>query len=106
MPTDGQMRDRNKRWDQLSMKQREQISGLLREEYFRMAAEQGRIPFKGDKEDILARVQMKIEECGIWIPEGEVRRYYEGRILRFRKALVREHPELGAEQDDESTAAD
>lgn len=99
MLVDGQLLQTNKRWDQLSMKQRELITGWMREEYFRVATEGGRVPYKGDKEGILDRVQARIDERGIWIPAGEIRKRYESRIARFRKSLLKLHPELAILND-------
>ena len=74
----------NKRFDQLKRRQKEFIDGLLREKTIEVLNKKG-ILTKQDKEDVLWETMSKIDERGIWIPFQEVKKFYSGRIARYRR---------------------
>ena len=57
----------------------------LYEEYSRLWKENGREQGKPQKEIIIGNVYDKIEDAGIWLPLGELYKYYESHISKFRK---------------------
>lgn len=77
---DGQLLQTDKRFSDLKMAQREKIALWLKAEY--ESAIDGRTAPLGkpQKDEIAQRVYAKIEEAQIWIPYGEVRRYFSSKL--------------------------
>lgn len=75
----------NKKFTQLKSSQKEKINLWLYEEYSRFWEENSREPGKQQKEIIIGDVYAKIEDAGIWLPVGELYKYYESHITKFRK---------------------
>ncbi|WP_028987553.1 hypothetical protein [Thermicanus aegyptius] len=83
----GRLLQTNKTWSHLKERQKVWIAELLRSEYIRLGQKLGHPPQKDKYEIVLNRVYAQIEERGIWIPFGEVRRYFRSKVNRYRKAL-------------------
>ena len=81
----GKLLQTNKKFTQLKSSQKEKINLWLCEEYGRLWKENGREPGKPQKEIIISNVYDKIEDAGIWLPLGELYKYYESHISKFRK---------------------
>lgn len=81
----GKLLQTNKKFNQLKSSQKEKINLWLYEEYSRLWKESGREPGKLQKEIIIGNVYDKIEDAGIWLPLGELYKYYESHISKFRK---------------------
>lgn len=83
----GQLIQTNKRFSQLTQKQKEWINHLLKEKYMAAYNETSKRPSKQVKEKVLLDVYEKIEEKGIWIPFSEVEQYFNSKIsFYFKKA--------------------
>ncbi|MBP3761725.1 MAG: hypothetical protein J6I55_09695 [Ruminococcus sp.] len=80
----------NKNFTDLKMKQREHIQEWLYAETLCFYRDNNRMPNKLDREIILERVCIKIENADIWIPFGEVKKYYLSRLIHFEKRVLRE----------------
>lgn len=92
---EGQLLQTDKRFSDLKMRQREKISGWLLEEYLK-AVETDGIPLgKIQKEAIVDKVYEKIQECGIWIPYGEVNQYFASRLSKWSKKYTEKKQETG-----------
>ncbi|PDX97083.1 transposase [Bacillus pseudomycoides] len=76
----GQIRQTNKKWSHLRQQQQERISNWLRREYTKFVQLNHRRPKKYEHDEILSEVMDRIEEREIWIPYGEVKRYYLSKI--------------------------
>lgn len=81
----GKLLQTNKKFTQLKSSQKEKINLWLYEEYGKLWKENGREPGKPQKEIIIGNVYDKIEDAGIWLPLGELYKYYESHISKFRK---------------------
>lgn len=86
---DGKLLQMNKQFRDLKRSQQEKINGWLFQEYRRLWMEDGREPQK-KKDEIVHKVMELIHEAQIWIPETEVRKYFSGRVSRYRKRIHRE----------------
>ena len=75
----------NKKLSQLKNSQKQKINGWLYEEYEKLRNENGREPGIPQKEIIINDIYSKIEEAEIWLPLGELYKYYESHINKFRK---------------------
>ena len=76
--SDGSLLKADKRWSDLSNKQKEKIAGWMREAF------QKHHP---DDEAVLDEVFQKIDKCGIWIPDWEVIKRYNAKKAKYQKAL-------------------
>ncbi|MGG3523853.1 transposase [Bacillus pseudomycoides] len=79
----GQIRQTNKKWSHLRQQQREHISNWLRWEYTKFVQVNHRRLKKYEHDEILSEVMDRIEEREIWIPYGEVKRYYLSKIGKW-----------------------
>ncbi len=76
----------NKKYKELSQRQKDGIAGDMQEETLRFFQEQGRMPCtKEDCEIVIGRVYRRIEERGIWIPYRQV--YLEYRARKRRRIV-------------------
>lgn len=79
----GKLLQTNKKFSQLKQSQKEWISGLLREKYLKGMSETGRKLSPKETNQILIEVYEAIQEKDIWIPMGEVEKYFKGKITRY-----------------------
>lgn len=91
----------DKQFRNLKQRQKEKINTWLFEEYRRVWLEIGHEPQPRYNQKILSSVMEKIEAAGIWIPEGEVERYFYRRKARYRNRVNKQQVGL-----DESTMAE
>ena len=68
----------DKQFRNLKQRQKEKINTWLFEKYRRVWLEIGHEPQPRYNQQILSDVMEKIEAAGVWIPEGEVERYFTG----------------------------
>ena len=80
----------NKRFTDLKMKQRELIQEWLYSETLCFYRNNDRMPQKNEREVSLKCVCDKIEAVDIWIPYGEVKKYYLSHLIHFEKRILRE----------------
>ena len=85
MMVNGKLLQTNKKFSQLKNSQKQKINGWLYEEYEKLRNENGREPGRPQKEIIINDIYSKIEEAEIWLPFGELYKYYESHINKFRK---------------------
>ena len=85
MMVNGKLLQTNKKFSQLKNSQKQKINGWMYEEYEKLWDENGREPGRPQKEIIINDVYSKIEEAEIWLPFGELYKYYESHINKFRK---------------------
>ncbi|PGX90168.1 transposase [Bacillus cereus] len=83
----GHIRQINKKWLHLRQKQRERISNWLRREFHIFVQFYHRRPKKYEHDEILLTVMDKIHEQDIWIPYGEVERYYKSKIGKWYRKI-------------------
>lgn len=83
----GKLLQTNKKWSHLKQKQKESIAALLRKSYINFVSDNGRKPDKEEKETILEDAYFIIVEKEIWIPKGEVKKYFSKKIMRYDKQL-------------------
>ena len=87
---EGRLIQTDKRFSRLKQKQKEKINEWLYQEYCALYRKIGKVPDSRHNDKILFAVQNKIEEAGIWIPLGEVEKYFFSRKNSFRKRFERE----------------
>ena len=56
-----------------------------RQEYDCFVRERGKLPVHGSKQQLIERIYEVIEEKGIWIPYGEVKRVLDARIAHWNR---------------------
>ena len=97
----GKLLQTDKRFSGLKEKQKEKISGWLYDEYKRVYDRVGQPPGSSRNDEILDAAYVKIEEAEIWIPYGEVRKYFFSKKNAYRKrydkAKIAENEETGDE---------
>ena len=82
---DGRLIQTDKPFSQLKQSQKEKISEWLYQEYAKVYQTVGLPPDSRRNDAILTAAYEKIEEAGIWIPFGEVRKYFYSRKTKFKK---------------------
>lgn len=80
----------DKQFRNLKQRQKEKINTWLFEEYRRVWLEIGHEPQPRYNQQILSDVMEKIEAGGVWIPEGEVERYFYRRKAHYRNRINRQ----------------
>ena len=78
----GKLLQTNKKFSQLKERQKTEINEWLYEYYKNYADDNGREP-KND--DVVSAVYCQIEAAEIWLPLGELERYYASRKFKIRK---------------------
>ena len=86
----GRLLQTDKPFSQLKQKQKEKINEWLYQEYRALYCQIGKVPDARHNDKILFAVQEKIEEAGIWIPFGEVQKYFFGKKTAFCKRYEKE----------------
>lgn len=81
----GKLLQTNKKWSHLKQKQKEWIANLLRERYLHVTKEKGTKPSTSDCEEILSEVLRLIKERGMWIPDYEVEKYFNGKKTKWQR---------------------
>jgi len=76
----------NKKFSQLKQSQKEWIAQRLREKYIDSCKDTGKKPSNEVRDNILSEVYIEIEDKGIWIPFGEVKKYYYSKISSFQNS--------------------
>ncbi len=79
----GQLLQTNKKWSALKQSQKEWISRETRSEHEAYIAENGRLPMKKRKDEIISRVYDRLSGRGVWIPYGEFHRHVAVSIDRL-----------------------
>ena len=74
----------NKPFSQLKQSQKEKINEWLYDEYSRIYDETGAPPDKRYNDEILDAVYEKINVAGIWLPFGELKKYYISKKSRYK----------------------
>ena len=87
---DGRLLQTDKPFSQLKQKQKEKINEWLYQEYRALYRQIGKVPDARHNDKILFAVQEKIEAAEIWIPLGEVEKYFFSRKTAFRKRYEKE----------------
>jgi hypothetical protein len=68
----GTLLQTNKKWSQLKQKQKDWIYGIVRAEHEKFIEENDRLPMKTGKKKLVAVIETKIDERGIWLPSHEL----------------------------------
>ena len=87
---DGRLLQTDKSFSQLKQRQKEKINEWLYQEYRALYQQIGKVPDARHNDKILFAVMEKIEEAEIWIPFGEVEKYFFSRKNAFRKRFEKE----------------
>ena len=80
----------DKPFSQLKQTQKEKTNEWLYQEYRAVYQKVGKVPEARNKDSIVLTAYRKIEEAGIWIPMGEVEKYFFSRKNAFRKRYEKE----------------
>lgn len=87
---DGKLLQTNKPFSQLKQRQKEKINEWLYAEYRRYYEENGSAPDKRCNADILGAVYEKISAAEIWIPFGEVQKFFYSHKNKYRNRYEKE----------------
>lgn len=82
---DGRLLQTDKPFSQLKQAQKEKISEWLYQEYAKVYDATGLPPDSRRNDAILNAAYEKIEQAGIWIPFGEIRKYFYSRKTQYKK---------------------
>ena len=82
---DGQLLQTNKKWKDLRMSQKDFITNLIREEYFKLNEDTNTKLSKEKKEILWNTIMEKIKEGGTWIPEGEMKKELIRRVTKIER---------------------
>ena len=97
--TDRGLIQTNKKFSALKERQKMKIAEWLYEAYRKCYLGSGEIPQEEKDSEVLSYVFKQIEDAGIWIPDGEVYRYYCSRKTKLLKRLKKEFSDDFAEQE-------
>ena len=86
---DGRLLKTDKSFSDLKMSQREKIAGWLYEEYLSMFKANGNRYSKRFDNVILSNIYDKIGQAEIWLPYGELVRYYYSKKKRFENRALK-----------------
>lgn len=86
----GQLLQTNKKWGALKQKQQEWIMETARKQYDQFIAVRGKLPVHGSKQQLIEQIYQTIEDRGIWIPFGEVKRRLDASIARWNRRAIAE----------------
>ena len=89
----GRLIQLDKKWKDLRIRQQEWIAEELRTRYLKAYDEAGSEPSRQVCDDILFQVTEMIEARGIWIPDGEVVRYFHKKKGRWLKKHLQRREE-------------
>ncbi|AVD54582.1 hypothetical protein BEH_24810 (plasmid) [Priestia filamentosa] len=90
----GRLIQTNKEFSALTKKQKDWIQQALKERYIK-TMKSSDVKLKPNKRDqILEEVYDMIEEKDIWIPFGEVKKYYYSKISSFIRSHRKQHENL------------
>lgn len=68
----GTLLQTNKNWSHLKQKQRDLIYETTRSEHKKYVEENNRLPMKAGKKKLIAVIEAKVDEHGIWLPSDEL----------------------------------
>ena len=86
----GRLLQTDKPFSQLKQTQKEKINEWLYQEYRAVYQQVEKVPDARHNDSIVLAAYSKIEEAGIWIPMGEVEKYFFSRKNAFRKRYEKE----------------
>lgn len=81
----GQLVQTNKKWNQLKQNQREWISHALKERYVNHLLQNNGVVTPAECETMLQEVTALLDEKLIWLPEKELRNYFNSRKVKWKK---------------------
>jgi hypothetical protein len=81
----GTLLQTNKKWSHLKQKQRDWIYEVVRTEYKKFIEINNRLPLKADKMELIADIEAKIDERGIWLPSYELEKGITKYIDRLNR---------------------
>jgi hypothetical protein len=77
----------NKKWHQLKQKQQIIVSTLLRDSYIMFVLENKRKPSKAEKQLIVGKVLLELQEKEIFIADNELNKYFDSKISNYDKSI-------------------
>ena len=77
----------NKKWHQLKQKQQIIVSTLLRDSYIMFVLENKRKPSKLEKQLIVGKVFLELQEKEIFIADNELNKYFDSKISNYDKSI-------------------
>ena len=86
----GRLLQTNKKFSALKLRQKEWIASLLRSKTISLMLEHQRQLKRPESERILQETLIAIEHKGIWIPDCEVRRYYDSKVQQYYKSFYKQ----------------
>jgi hypothetical protein len=85
--TDENLIKPNKKWHQLKQKQQIIVSTLLRDLYIMFVLENKRKPNKAEKQLIVGKVSLELQEKEIFIADNELNKYFESKLANYDKSI-------------------
>ena len=86
---DGRLLKTDKSFSDLKLSQREKIAGWLYDEYLSMFKANGNRYSKRFDDEILSNVYAKFSQAKIWLPYGELVRYFFSKKKRFENRALK-----------------
>jgi hypothetical protein len=85
--TDENLIKANKKWHQLKQKQQIVVSTLLRDLYIMFVLENKRKPNKAEKQLMVGKVSLELQEKEIFIADNELNKYFESKLANYDKSI-------------------
>lgn len=76
-----------KKWHQLKQKQQIIVSTLLRDTYTMFVLESKRKPSKSEKQSIVGKIFLELQEKEIFISDNELYKYFDSKIPNYDKSI-------------------
>jgi hypothetical protein len=76
-----------KKWHQLKQNQQIIVSTLLRDSYIMFVLENKRKPNKSEKQSIVGKVFLELQEKEVFIADNELYKYFDSKIPNYDKSI-------------------
>jgi hypothetical protein len=76
-----------KKWHQLKQKQQIIVSTLLRDSYIMFVLENKRKPSKSERQSIVGKVFLELQEKEIYVADNELNKYFDSKIPNYDKSI-------------------
>lgn len=88
----GTLLQTNKKWSQLKQKQRTWIYEITRQEHHKFVEKNDRLPLKSGKNELVAVIESKVDERGIWLPSHELEKGIGRYIDKLNRKTQKDNP--------------
>lgn len=77
----------NKKWHQLKQKEQIIVSTQLRDIYIMFVLENKRKPNRAEKQLIVRKVSLELQEKEIFMADNDINKYFESKLSNYDKSI-------------------